>query len=307
MRSILTAPPSKNPSKFVEPGASFRRHLGFVITLLGSSLLFASALGSLFHFAMAYSVGFHTLLVIPVSCYFVYRNRREIFSCPPSGFISAFCSLIAFIGVLSFHEVSKQSSGVSFQILELVTMWVCAFVFFYGLHALWMARSAVLFLFLLIPIPNVLAERIIHFLQERSADVAFWLFRFSRVPVFREGLVLHVPTLDLAVAEQCSGIRSSMVLFVTTFILGELVLHSFWSKSLLIVSVLPIVIFKNGLRIVTVSLLTIYVNRGFLHGWLHQSGGVVFYLLGLTILIAIAKLLSTAEGQRHSFRRWKAS
>src|SRR5689334_15922904 len=190
MRSILTAPPSKNPSKFVEPGASFRRHLGFVATLLGSSLLFASALRSLFHFAMAYSVGFHTLLVIPVSGYFVYRNRRKIFSSPPSGLTSAFCSLIAFIGVLSFHEVSKQSSGVPLQILELVTMWICAFVFFYGLHALWLARSAVLFLFLLIPIPNVVAERIIHFLQERSADVALWLFRICRVPVFREGLVL---------------------------------------------------------------------------------------------------------------------
>jgi len=296
MRSILTAPPSKNPSKFVEPGASFRRHLGFVVTLLGSSLLFASALGSLFHFAMAYSVGFHTLLVIPVSSYFVYRNRREVFSRPPSGFIAAFCSLIVFICVLLFHEISKQSSGLSFQILELVTMWICAFVCFYGLHALWMARSAALFLFLLIPIPNVLVEQIIHFLQERSADVALWLFRICRVPVFREGLVLHVPTLDLAVAEQCSGIRSSMVLFVTTFILGELVLRTLWSKSILIVSVLPIVIFKNGLRIVTVSLLTIYVNRGFLHGWLHQSGGVVFYLLGLTILIVIAKLLRTAEG-----------
>jgi exosortase len=295
MRSILTAPPSKNPSKFVEPGASSRRHLGFVVTLLGSSLLFASALGSLFHFAMAYSVGFHTLLVIPVSSYFVYRNRREIFSHPPSGFISAFCSLIAFIGVLSFHEVSKQSSGVSFQILELVTIWVCAFVLFYGLYALWVARSAVLFLFLLIPIPNVLAERIILFLQERSADVALWLFRICSVPVFREGVVLHIPTLDLVVAEQCSGIRSSMVLFVTTFILGELLLHSFLSKLLLMASVVPIVILKNGMRIVTISLLTVYVDRGFLHGWLHQSGGIVFYLMGLAMIILIAKLLRTAH------------
>ena len=295
MRSILTAPPSRTPSKIVEPGAFFRRHLCFVATLLGSSLLFASALQSLFHFAMAYSVGFHTLLVIPVSSYFVYRNRGEIFSRPPSGSISAFCSLITFISVLSFHEVSKQSSGVSLQILELVTMWLCAFVFFYGLHALWMARAAVLFLFLFIPIPNVLAERMILFLQERSADVALWLFRICRVPVFREGLVLHIPMLDLAVAEQCSGIRSSMVLFVTTFILGELLLRSFWSKSLLIISVIPIVVFKNGLRIVTVSLLTICVNRGFLHGWLHQSGGIVFYLIGLAMILLLWKLLRTAE------------
>ena len=298
---------SRCRSKFVEPSASFRRHLCFVATLLGCCLIFASALRSLFDFALAYSVGFHTLLVIPVSSYFVYRNRREIFSRPPSGFISAFCSLAAFIGVLSFHEISKQGSGVSLQIFELVTIWVCAFVFFYGLHALWMARAAVLFLFLLVPIPNILAERIILFLQERSAEVALWLFRICRVPVFREGLVLHIPKLDLAVAEQCSGIRSSIVLFVTTFILGEFVLRSFWSKSLLVVSVIPIVIFKNGLRIVTVSLLTIFVNRGFLHGWLHQSGGIVFHLLGLAILVVIAKVLRTAEGQGNWSRHWDES
>ena len=294
MLSILRARPS-DCSKFVEPGAFFRRHLCFVATLLGSCVLFASALRSLFQFALTYSVGSHTLLAIPVSTYVVYRNRREIFSHSRWGFVSGFCSLIVFICVLSFHEVSKQSSGVSLQILELVTLWVCAFVFFYGFSGLWIARSAVLFLFLLIPIPNVLAERIILFLQERSADVALWLFRIFNVPVFREGVVLHIPTLDLAVAEQCSGIRSSMVLFVTTFILGELLLHSFSSKLLLMASVLPIVIFKNGMRIVTVSLLTVYVDRGFLHGWLHQSGGIVFYFMGLAIIIFVSKLLRAAE------------
>ena len=295
MPSSLGAQPTKYKSKFASPDDLFRRHLLFFATLLGSSVLFAPALASLFRFALAQSLGSHTLLAIPVSAHFLYRNRREIFSHPHPGLISALCALITFVWVLSFHELSKQSSGVSLQILELVTMWVCAFVFCYGLHALWTARSAVLFLFLLIPIPAVLYERIILFLQERSADVAVWLFRICSVPVFREGLVLHIPTLDLVVAEQCSGIRSSMVLLVTTVILGEYVLHSSWSKLLLVASVVPIVIFKNGLRIVTVSLLTVYVDRRFIQGWLHQSGGIVFYLIGLLILLVMSKLLRTAE------------
>jgi len=297
MRSILSAQASRYGSKFVEPDAFFRRHLFFIATVLGSSVLFASALGSLFQFALTQSVGSQALLAIPVSTHLLYRNRREIFSRRRPGFISAFCSLITFIWVLSFHELSKESGGVSLQILELVTMWVCVFVFFYGGHALWMARSAMLFLFLLIPIPDVLAERIILFLQQRSADVAFWLFRVCTVPVFREGLALHIPRLDLVVAQECSGIRSSMVLLITAFILGEHVLQSFWSKLLLIAAVVPIVIFKNGLRIVTVSLLTVYVDRRFLHGWLHQSGGIVFYLIGLVILLLMSRLVRTAEGR----------
>ena len=295
MGSILRTQPSRYSLKFAEPGAFVRRHVCFVATLLGSCILFASALKGLFQFALTHSVGSHTLLAIPVGTHLLYRNRHEIFSHLRPGGISAFCSLIAFICALSFHELSKQSSGVSLQILELVTMWVSAFIFFYGVHALWMARSAMVFLFLLIPIPDVLAERIILFLQERSADLAFWLFRLGTVPVFREGFVLHIPTLDLVVAEQCSGIRSSIVLLITTFILGDHLLHSFWSKFSLITSVIPIVIFKNGMRIVTVSLLTVYVDRRFLHGWLHQFGGIVFYLISLFIILLLAKLLRSAE------------
>src|SRR3954470_1048121 len=110
MLSILGAHPSRDRSKFVEPSAFFRRHLCFVATLLGSSLFFASALGSLFQFALTHSVGSHTLLAIPVSSYLVYRNRLEIFSHSRCGFISGICSLIAFICVLSFHEFSKHGS-----------------------------------------------------------------------------------------------------------------------------------------------------------------------------------------------------
>jgi exosortase/archaeosortase family protein len=44
---------------------------------------------------------------------------------------------------------------------------------------------------------------------------------------------------------------------------------------LLVVAAVPILILKNGVRIVTVSLLSIYVSRDFLHGWIHTSGGIL--------------------------------
>ena len=64
---------------------------------------------------------------------------------------------------------------------------------------------------------------------------------------------------------------------------------------LAVVSVLPILIMKNGIRIVAVSLLSIYVSRKFLHGWLHTSGGIVFYLLGLALLNPVAIILRKSE------------
>jgi exosortase len=154
-----------------------------------------------------------------------------------------------------------------------------------------------LFLLLLVPIPEIAIEKITFFLQAGSAAVAYGLLRVFSVPVFKQGFILRLPNLDIEVAKQCSGIRSSMALLITVLIVGEFVLRSAWRKTLLVLSIVPILIFKNGVRIVSVSLLSIYVNRRFLHGWLHTSGGIVFYVLGLVVLIPIIAVLRKSEAR----------
>jgi len=181
------------------------------------------------------------------------------------------------------------------RVLALVVLWISGFVFCYGIPAFQAARFPLLFLLLFIPIPDFLVTRAISKLQDGSAFVAFWLFKALQVPVMREGLVFHVPSLDLEVAKECSGIRSSVILVITTILVAECALSSACRKSLLVLSVIPIVVLKNGLRIVTISLLTVYVSRSFLQSWLHQSGGIVFYLLGLMALFAILNSLKRGD------------
>jgi exosortase/archaeosortase family protein len=72
---------------------------------------------------------------------------------------------------------------------------------------------------------------------------------------------------------------------------------------LLVVAIIPILVFKNGVRIVSIYLLAAYVNPAFLHGWLHTSGGVVFYLLGLLALVPVAVLLRRWERKGGSLSR----
>ena len=52
---------------------------------------------------------------------------------------------------------------------------------------------------------------------------------------------------------------------------------------------------KNGLRIVTLSILANYVDPGFLYGRLHREGGIVFFLLALGLLLPVYKLLKRGE------------
>jgi len=277
----------------------FRRHWCFLLFAVASSLLFWSPLRSLVRFASTHDYDSHIFLIVPVSAYLIYRKRSEVFLKVRWGFAPGMSLFLAgaISGLLAAFS-ARFNTGDEYlwmRVLALVVLWISGFVFCYGIPAFRAARFPLLFLLLLIPIPDFLVGTAISWLQESSGFVAFWLFKTLQVPVMREGLVFHVPSLDLEVAKECSGIRSSVILLITALLVAEFVLGSVWRKSLLVLSVIPIVILKNGLRIFTISLLTVYVSRSFLLSWLHQSGGIVFYLLGLLALFPILNLLKRSE------------
>jgi exosortase/archaeosortase family protein len=68
-----------------------------------------------------------------------------------------------------------------------------------------------------------------------------------------------------------------------------------WTRALVILSVAPIAIFRNSVRIVCISLLGVYADRQFLFGRLHRYGGLPFSLVGFGILIPLVWLLGKCE------------
>ncbi len=273
------------------------RHVLFGASLLVSVLAFWVPIQSLMRFALDHDWGTHIFFIVPLSLYFIYLNRDNLSSSyRPSPALGSIVLLVsAIVAWLVTTGKPEASSQLSLQVLTLVMLWLSSFVLCYGPEAFSKVRFPLLFLFLLVPIPEFIIDKAIFWLQGGSASVAYWLLRAFGVPTMREGFFLHLPALDLEVEKECSGIRSSLVLFVTTLVAGQFVLRSFWSKSLLLLAIIPIVIFKNGLRIVSIALLTLYVNRAFLQGWLHRSGGIVFYLLGLLALYPVIHLLRRLE------------
>jgi len=120
-----------------------------------------------------------------------------------------------------------------------------------------------------------------------------------RVPFIREGLQFYLSGQNIEIATECSGIRSSFALLVLTALMSNVLLQSVWRKVVLVSAVVPLVLVKNGIRIVTLSLLAIRVDPAFLAGWLHHSGGFIFF--GVT-LFAEAALCWALRRSEHSRR-----
>jgi exosortase len=116
--------------------------------------------------------------------------------------------------------------------------------------------------------------------------------------VLRDGFLLTVPGVTIEVAKECSGIRSSMALLITCLIAAHLFLRTTWKRALFALLALPLALVKNGIRIVTLTLLSVYVDPSFLTGNLHHKGGFVFFLLALAILAPVLLLLEKSERVR---------
>ena len=58
---------------------------------------------------------------------------------------------------------------------------------------------------------------------------------------------------------------------------------------------IPILLFKNGLRIAVLSLLAVHYDKRILTSQLHREGGIPFFVLGLFLIYPVLKMLVKSE------------
>jgi len=243
------------------------------------------------------------LVLIPfISAAVLYLERHNISANAATGrLLGATLLLLAGVVTVVSHFVkSAPLAGLqlSGSIFALVLLWVSGFSICFGNAALKAARFPFLFLLLMVPIPNFLVDSVVHLLQEGSAWITGALFDLVGVPALREGLVFHLARVNIEVAKECSGIRSSMALLILALLVAHFFLRSLWNKILFVAFGLFMMIVKNGIRIATLTLLAVYVDPGFLVGRLHHQGGIVFFVLALLLMLPLVLFLQKMESKR---------
>jgi exosortase len=237
-----------------------------------------------------------------ISAFLLFRDRAKVFARVETRWregAGVVVGALVFLAVGHRSQlVASENDRLAVAIAAVAVSWIGAFILCYGLRAFRSGLFPLLFLFLMVPIPDVLFERIIAWLQTWSAEASHLGFELAGVPVFRQGLVFSLPGLTIEVARECSGIRSSLALLIMSLVAGQLFLRSPWAKCAVVVVAVPLLVVKNGIRIVTLSLLAIHVDPSFLAGSLHRQGGVVFFLVALAMLAPVLWVLERAE-RRH--------
>jgi exosortase len=279
-----------------DPLSLSRRHFWFGLFVFISVFLFVGPVIKLWRLVQQDPEYSHVVVVLPISAALIFLNRNAIFRQTGSGsWLSILPGMAGAVAASIAVLMPTGESRLTMHILSLVLLWITAFTLLYGTQASLAALFPLSFLLLLVPVPEFLTAKLVGMLQSGSAATADTLFRIAGIPVLRSGVFFRFPNFEIEVARECSGIRSSLVLLVTGLVFSHSFLRKKWSKRVLVAAVLPLAIFKNGLRIFVLSALAMYVDRGFLDGPLHHRGGVVFYALTLGVFTLLLLLLRRLE------------
>jgi exosortase len=149
----------------------------------------------------------------------------------------------------------------------------------------------------MVPLPIELRQATETFLQVGSAAVANVFFTLTGTAFFQDGLNFQLPGINLQVAPECSGIHSSLVLLITSFVAAKLFLRNPWLRAVLILAAIPLALLRNGFRIFVIGELCIRNGAQVLDSPVHRQGGPLFFVLSLLPLLGLLIFLRWREGK----------
>jgi exosortase C (VPDSG-CTERM-specific) len=227
-------------------------------------------------------------LIPLISGFLIWMDRRRLPTAYASSPGLAFYPLSAGLALLALYGVARRN-GWAPELSDYLAVMVASLILLLAASCLFVLGKAVFraiafpaaFLFFAMPIPSGLHDLIERFLQHESADAADLLFWISGTPVFRQDLVFHLPGFSFQVAPECSGIHSTLVLFIIALLAGYLFLRSNVWRAVIVIVVLPIAIFRNGFRIFVVGQLCVHIGPEMINSYIHRHGGPIFFVLSL--------------------------
>ncbi len=230
----------------------------------------------------------HGFLVPVFSAWLVWQARGRLRQLPRRASWSGAFTLLAAVALLFAGVFGAERFTTRFSLLVLLAGLIALFLGWNWFRALWFPWA---FLLLMIPIPAILFNQITFPLQLLASKLASAALPVFGVPVLREGNVLSLPSMQLEVAEACSGIRSLVTLGTLAIVVAYLLETKLWKRVLVAVASVPIAVAANSSRIVLTGLMVQYWDPATAPGFFHEFSGWLIFIVALLMLFAFHGLL----------------
>jgi exosortase len=231
----------------------------------------------------------HGFLIVPIALYFVWERRNKLKEVAQKantwGLVLVFGSMASLLAGILGSELFLTRISILGTIAG-------AILFLCGWNYLKILLLPVCFLLLMIPIPAIVFNQIafpLQLLASRFGEIALLA---CRIPVLREGNVIHLANTSLEVAQACSGIRSLISLLTLGIVYGYFTDSRIWVRIVLGIGTIPIAIAANAIRVAGTGIAAHYYGPEAAKGFFHTFEGWVIFIAAFIMMFVLYRIIA---------------
>ncbi len=234
----------------------------------------------------------HAYFILPISLWLIWRHREKIkLYNQNSESEKNYSSLILlFVGILIFMFGSRFDYA-SLTSMSLIPVLFGLILFLYGKNVAKVLAFPVLYLLLLMPPPMGIIDSITLPMRYGISNLTEQILSFVNYPITREGLMLTIGYTDIFMGQPCSGFRSLITLFSLGLVYIYISNTKSMNKFILTLFIVPLALFGNLLRVITLCLITFYFGEEAGQGFFHNFSGIVMFIITVSGLITLESIL----------------
>ena len=233
----------------------------------------------------------HGPLIIAASLWLVWQSRErlksaEISAAPVMGWIALL------IGLALMFLARIQQGLLTVEVFSIIPVIAGCILISVGWPTLRVLAFPIGFLLFAVPMPDWLIDAATVPLKVFISNIVTRILYAAGYPIAQNGVIIMIGSYQVMVKDACSGMNSIFALSA----IGVFYAYAFrWSEKirsmLLLVSIIPITIAANFIRVMTLVLIAYYGGPDLLEGVVHDLTGIGLFIVAVMLLFLFDALL----------------
>ncbi len=230
----------------------------------------------------------HGFLIPPISLYFVWTKRRELFAEPLA---PAALGVIVIAGAAFLLLCSDFLGFALFAQLSMVPMLTGLLLVLLGRRHAEIMWFPLIFLFFMVPAPYSITTNVSFQIKLIATEMAVNLAQALTLPMVRDGSYVYFGNDRLLVGDVCGGLRSLIALLAFGALMSYISKTRPWARIVILVVSGPIAIISNVLRIFLLCVVGSVWGSAYAVGPLHDVSGILIFAVAFALLLTLEGIL----------------
>lgn len=232
----------------------------------------------------------HGPLIMIASAWLAWRQRGAVARAERRpAYIAGWMTLILGLATMA---VSRSQDLLVIESATQTLILLAVVLLAYGWGAARALAFPLAFLLFSVPPPGWALDAVTVPLKGMVSDVVAATLYALGYPVAQNGVIIMVGPYELMVKDACSGMNSIFALSA----IGVFYIHEFVKKSpvrtaLLLISIIPITVLANFLRVMALVLTTYYAGADAAEGLFHDMTGILLFIVAIILFFAVDGIL----------------